>query len=74
MLKNISRLECIVNDKVFHFLCDMDSSIETVKEALSQFQKYTILVEDAVKAAQQQIQPNQKQEENKDCSNGKPSV
>ncbi len=50
MLKNISRLECTVNEKSYRFDCDNDSPLEHVKEALFQFQKYIGFVEDSVKA------------------------
>lgn len=59
MLKNISQLELKLNDKIYRFACDIDSSIEHVKEALFQFQKYIGQVEDAVKTQQDQ----QKQQE-----------
>ena len=52
MLKNISRLECSVNDKIYHLTCDHDSPLEHVKEALFQFQKYVGKVEDEIKATQ----------------------
>jgi len=56
MLKNISKLECVVNEKPYQLLCDMDSPLECVKEALFQFQKYIGQVEDQVKAQQEQQQ------------------
>ena len=54
MLKNLSRLECIVNEKAYHLFCDIDSPLECVKEALFQFQKYIGQVEDAVKQQKEQ--------------------
>jgi hypothetical protein len=53
MLKNITKLECIVNDKEFVFLCDCDSPVVCVKEALTQFLKYACNIEDKVKADQE---------------------
>lgn len=50
MLKNISRLECKIGEKIFHLMCDMDSPLEAVKEALFQFSKYVGSVEDNAKA------------------------
>lgn len=50
MLKNISQLECKVGEKVYHFLCDMDSPLDHVKEAVLQFLKYIQQIEDQVKA------------------------
>ena len=55
MLKNISKLECIIENKTYNFLCDTDASLTHVKEALFQFLKYVGQVEDQVKAAQAQI-------------------
>lgn len=37
MIKNITRLEHKIGDKVYHFFCDQDSAIHEVKEALIQF-------------------------------------
>ena len=51
MLKNVSRLEHVVNDKFYHLLCDSDSPISDVKDALFQFLKYIGNVEDQIKAA-----------------------
>lgn len=50
MLKNIVRLEFIVNDKVYHFVCDNDSPLHDIKEALFQCQKYVGALEDNIKA------------------------
>lgn len=54
MIKNISRLECKVGEKIYHLTCDVDSPIEHVKEALFQFQKYIGQLEDQIKAQQEQ--------------------
>ncbi len=50
MLKNCTRLECVVNEKTAHFYCDIDTQLEVVKEMLFQFQKYVGHVEDQVRA------------------------
>ncbi len=50
MLKNIVRLEFQIVDKIYHFMCDNDSPIEHIKEALFQCQKYVGAVEDNIKA------------------------
>jgi len=55
MLKTIARLEHKIGDKVYHLLCDSDSPISDVKEAISQFMGHVVGVENAVKA--QQVQP-----------------
>lgn len=56
MLKNISKLECKVGEKIYQFLCDSDSPIEHVKESLFQFQKYIGYVEDQQKALQEKLE------------------
>jgi hypothetical protein len=53
MLKNIARLECMIGEKVYHLMCDNDSPLDQVKEALFQFQKYIGQIEDSAKAAQE---------------------
>jgi len=53
MLKNIVKLEHTVNDKVFQLICDNDSPLECLKEALFQFQKYVGQIEDNVRLQQE---------------------
>ena len=50
MLKNLSQLELIIEDKICRFMCDFDTPLTHVKEALFQFQKYIGQIEDAAKA------------------------
>lgn len=57
MLKNITKLECAVNEKIYQFLCDQDSPIEHVKEALFQFGKYIGQIEDNIRQSQAALQP-----------------
>jgi len=54
MLKNISRLQCKVNDREFQFYSDNDAPLHEVKEALFQFQKFVGEIEDRIKAAQKE--------------------
>jgi hypothetical protein len=54
MLKNISRLEQKIGERIYHLLCDSDSPLVEVKEALFQFTKYVGSIEDAVKAQEEQ--------------------
>ena len=56
MLKNLSRLECKIEDRIGYFLCDIDTSLPIAKEMLFQFLKYIGQVEDAANA-QQSNQP-----------------
>lgn len=53
MLKNLARLEHTVEGRVFHFLCDQDSPLPAVKEALFKFMGYIGQIEDQVKAQQE---------------------
>lgn len=50
MLRNVSKLECKINEKFYEFVCDMDCPLEHVKEALFQFTKYIGQLEDSLKA------------------------
>ena len=59
MLKNISKLECKVNDKEFVFLCDNDSPTTCVKEALLQFIKFVGNIEDQALAKQAENAPTE---------------
>lgn len=63
MLKNISRLENKINEKTYQFLCDMDSPLPEVKEALFQFIKYVGQIEDQIKAKQEQEKLNSEVQE-----------
>lgn len=49
MLKNISKLELKVGEKTYQFICDNDSPLSDIKEAIFQFQKYIGVVEDNIK-------------------------
>ena len=50
MLKNIARLESIVNGKVGHFLLENDTPIDSIKEMLFQFMSYVGHLEQQHKA------------------------
>ena len=67
MLKNISKLEIAINEKSYQLLCDMDSPLQDVKEAVFQFQKYIGKIEDQVKEQQDKLkaQEESKKEESK---------
>lgn len=49
MLSNLTRLEHIVGDRVYHFLCDANSPIAEVKDAICQFMGFVANVERASK-------------------------
>ena len=48
MIKNIVKLEHKIGERVYHLLCDNDSPISEVKEALAQFLGYAVAIEKAV--------------------------
>lgn len=54
MIKNVSKLEIKINEKIYQFFCDQDSPLAEAKEALFQFQKFVGQIEDAVKAQKEQ--------------------
>ncbi len=54
MLKNLSRLESVIGDKVGHFFVDNDTPISVVKEMMFQFLKYIGQIEDQIKASQEE--------------------
>jgi hypothetical protein len=64
MQKNICQLEAKVGEKVFHLLCEQDSPLAYVKEALFQYLKYVGQLEDNAKKLE---------EENKASIEDKPS-
>ncbi len=56
MMKNMVKLEHVIGDRVFHFLCDNDSPLNEVKDAVLEFLKYVGKIEDQVKAQQAQAE------------------
>lgn len=52
MLKNLSGLEYKGAQKIYHFMCDQDSPLNEIKDALFHFTKYVGQIEDAIKAQQ----------------------
>ena len=48
MLKNITQLEYIAGGKLYHFTCDIDAPLSTVKDALNKFIQYVCQIEDNV--------------------------
>lgn len=56
MIKNICRLEHKVGEKIYQLLCDQDSPLGDVKEALFEFTKYVGKIEDQVKAQHAQAE------------------
>ncbi len=57
MLKNIVKLEYIINEKQYYLHCDNDAPLTHVKEALFQFLKYIGQIEDQVKASKPSEEP-----------------
>lgn len=52
MLKNMTKIEALVKDKVFTFLCDIDSTMADVKEGIFQIMTYIANLEAQIKASQ----------------------
>jgi hypothetical protein len=67
MLKNITQLEVKIAEKVYQLLCDNDSPIGHVKEALFQLTKMVAKIEEDLLATQKppEIQEVKQPEENK---------
>ena len=63
MLKNISKLELQISNRVYSFLLDNDSPLEHIKEALFQFQKFVGQVEDQMKVAKENALKEEVQKE-----------
>lgn len=65
MLKDICKLEHVVGQRVYHLLCDRDSPINEVKDALLEFLKFLGKIEDQAKeaAAKQAESESEKKEE-----------
>lgn len=55
MLKNLSKIELTIDNRLYQLLCDNDSPLHHVKEALFQFQKYIGQIEDQAKKQQEAI-------------------
>ena len=62
MLKNISRLECQVNEKHYRFDCDYDSVLPEVKHALLQFLKHVEMLEERAIVAQEALDKAKKEQ------------
>lgn len=60
MLKNISRLQVSIQDKIYSFDCEPGSSIDHVKNALNAFIAYAVQIEQQVQA--QQLAAKEKEE------------
>lgn len=60
MMKNMVKLECVISDKSYNLLCENDSPLVHLKEALFEFSKYVGKIEDQIKAAQEQQAQSEK--------------
>lgn len=63
MIKNKTQIEAEVDGKKYHLLCDHDSPIAHVKEALFQFIKYMGHLEEKIASDQKQEEFVDKKEE-----------
>jgi len=58
MIKSITRLEYKIGDRVYHFLCDQDSPIGEVHDALCAFKAKTVeIINAAVNAETKKEEP-----------------
>lgn len=42
MLKNISKLQIKIDEKVYEFLCDNDSTLGSIYDAITQMKQYVL--------------------------------
>ena len=57
MIKNISKIEVVVGEKTYQLLCELDSPIEHVKEAIFQMGKFVGQIEDNIRKSQAALNP-----------------
>ena len=56
MLSNISKLEVVVGNKVYQLLCEVNSPLEHVKEALNQFGNFVGQIEQMAKKVETSVE------------------
>jgi hypothetical protein len=66
MLKNIVKLEVTVGERIYHLLCDNDSPIGEVKEALFQIAKVVGDIEAKITSVKQEQETKQVDEPQKE--------
>ncbi len=66
MFQTLAKFEVIVSDKSFQFLCDANSPLEAVKEAIFQIQKSVAMLEDQIKAAQESAKKAEEERKNQE--------
>jgi hypothetical protein len=62
MIKNVTQLEATIVGKVHRFLCDSDSQVDHVIDALVQFLAYAKQIKDAAQKAQEEAQKQKEAE------------
>lgn len=67
MLKNISRLEHKIGERIYQLTCDADSPLSEVKETLFEFLKFIGRIEDAERARQAEAEKEKSQESEECC-------
>ena len=67
MLKNISRLEHKIGERIYHLTCDADSPLGEVKETLFEFLKFVGRIEDTERAKQAEADEALKAQEAERC-------
>jgi len=66
MLKNVTQLEVLIENKSYRFICDIDSPTTHCKEALFQFNKYIGQLEDQARSSVPEISEEPIKEDNLD--------
>ena len=66
MIKHLSQIEVIIENKICRFQTDFDTPLTHVKEALFQMQKYVGQIEDQAKA---ELASKEKEKENGEQAN-----
>ena len=70
MLKNISKLEVKIGEKLYHFLCDCDSPLGEVHDALAKMKSFVVstIVEQEKKEGDQKKSQESDEPQCKSCS------
>ena len=62
MIQNVTRLEHKIGDRVYHFLCDMQSPVGEVHDALCMFKSFAMAKMNEAHEAEKQHQEENKPE------------
>ena len=54
MIKNKTQIETVISEKTYNFLCDQDSTLDSVRSALHNFLGMVDQIEERIKKAQEE--------------------